>query len=154
MSAKCEAALAEVAESKRMETRVPARTPAAPVENPRTVAPAASSPAINSPRRNNFTAATAPSPARKAETFTSRVPATAQAVKTPVPAAIPLEKAVSIVPPALSEYLEDRFQARFSRVVPASEAHVFSADGEIFVEKTDAPESQETDAAEEGANND
>jgi len=147
LSEKCEAAFAEVAESKRAEAQTLQEKPrSAVVEKPRIPENfSEKKPAL----KNNFPAS-APKIPPKIEQPSVPVRSSVAPVAvekknaTSVPAPLPLDKAVAVVPAALKDYLAERFQVRFSRVIPASTTHVFSAEGELFVEKNDAPASEDS----------
>jgi len=152
LSAKCEAALAEVAESKRADAQILQEKPSQAVAEKTRVSENFSE---KKPAPKNSFPARVPEIPKKSET--PRVPVHSSVATTsvekkssPVAAPLPLDKAVAVVPVALKDYLAERFQVQFSRVVPATTAHVFSAEGsELFVEKNDALPSEDSGEADD-----
>ena len=158
MTAKCEAALEEVAAQaqpyfvptgKKPEAR---RVP----EGPRT-------PPTASPQKPPAEQPASPPP--KDDDFLSRYAnfdedSVAPTIPESVPVAVPtrpvradsekIKAAEACVPAALRNYLADQFQTRFSRLVPAEEVRIFSAHGEIG-NTAEAPDTPQEDADESSA---
>lgn len=148
LTEKCAAALAEAASAPApVVLSAPAQRFA---ETPRAIPAEAKA---RAPEISRAAPAKSALPQRSPEKFSPREesPRKVSATNTaPAPAAKPspamsLENAVSVVPAALAKYLEERFQTKFSRVVSAADAHVFSSTGEIFTEKSDVAVAPEND---------
>ena len=66
------------------------------------------------------------------------------------PDAEKIKNAEANVPASLRDYLADRFQTRFSRLVPAEDARIFSSHGEIVAtDSADLPQEETDDSAPE-----
>lgn len=160
MTAKCEAALEEVAaqaqahfvpaEKKLTPNRVPAKTVNPREENPakivaktKPLAPTATPDDDFLSRYANFDEdSVAPA---KSEEIEPEPPK--RAVR---PDAEKIKNAEANVPASLRDYLADRFQTRFSRLVPAEDARIFSSHGEIVAtDSADLPQEETDDSAPE-----
>lgn len=161
MTAKCEAALEEVAAQAQAhfvpaEKKLnPNRVPAKPV-NPREE---------NSAKIVAETKPPAPPQTTPDDDFLSRyanfdeasvAPAKSEEIEPEPPKravrpdAEKIKNAEANVPASLRDYLADRFQTRFSRLVPAEDARIFSSHGEIVAtDSADLPQEETDDSAPE-----
>ena len=160
MTAKCEAALEEVAAQaqahfvpagkKLKPNRVPAKTVNPREENSakivaetKPLAPTATPDDDFLSRYANFDEASV-APA-KSEEIEPEPPKRALR-----PDAEKIKNAEANVPASLRDYLADRFQTRFSRLVPAEDARIFSSHGEIVAtDSADLPQEETDDSAPE-----
>lgn len=160
MTAKCEAALEEAAaqaqphfvptEKKSNLNRVPAKSPEPREENPARIVekatpsalPAASDDDFLSRYANFDEASVAPAKSEEIEPEPPKRALRHDAEK--------IKNAEANVPASLRDYIAERFQTRFSRLVPAEDVRIFSSHGEIVTaESADSPQEEADDSAPE-----
>lgn len=158
LTAKCEAALEEVEANptpkfvplQRKATPPPSSPrvtppppPQAPAQPPR--APSADDDFLS--RYADFDEASVAPSANYSESFDSAAPTPSKNNE-----AI-LEAARNNIPDKIKHYIADRFQAQFTRVVPATEARIYTITGELLM-KRENPESDSAETTDADLNED